>query len=69
MIKSTLSIIEKENSYDKLVSIVKYNMYSKIKIFEYINYKIQIIIFKIFLFNTCPVLKNIKIQLIFLWIK
>lgn len=66
MIKSTLSIIEKENSYDKLVSIVKYNMYSKIKIFEYINYKIQIIIFKIFLFNTCPVLKNIKIQLIFL---
>lgn len=32
MIKSTLSIIEKENSYDKLVSIVKYNMYSKIKI-------------------------------------
>lgn len=69
MIKSTLSIIEKENSYNKLVSIVKYNMYSKIKIFEYINYKIQIIIFKIFLFNTCPVLKNIKIQLIFLWIK
>lgn len=66
MIKSTLSIIEKENSYNKLVSIVKYNMYSKIKIFEYINYKIQIIIFKIFLFNTCPVLKNIKIQLIFL---
>lgn len=28
MIKSTLSIIEKENSYNKLVSIVKYNMYS-----------------------------------------